>query len=364
MPEMEQMKDRHQIFESLRNAILSGKYPPLAKIPSETALSNRFGVGRMTIRRVLQDLHGLGLIASRQGKGTFVTRALSSRKIGVIVPGMAYSEYFPRVVSCISQLAQSEGYMMLFGDMPSQRAETRARQTISFARSLVDNGVSGVIFQPLEFFSEANRSNEEVVSVFKANGIPVVLLDCDINLAPMRSGYDVVGINNVRAGMELASHLLSLGLRRIHFLELRDWNPSGRERLRGVIDMMNESGVPWSDRNLIRAAADDKVGIARHIRRWKPEAIICSYDLAAAKLCQTLKKVGVRVPEDIRLAGFDDVQCAVVMTPQLTTIHQPSSQIAEAAFRRLLVRIKNPGTPAQDIYLPAPLVVRESTTGV
>ena len=71
--------------------------------------------------------------------------------------------------------------------------------------------------------------------------------------------------------------------------------------------------------------------------------------------------LGKRVPEDIMLAGFDDVQFASVMTPQLTTIHQPCDDIASMAFKALQERIADLSLPPREIFLPAPLVVRKST---
>ena len=76
---------------------------------------------------------------------------------------------------------------------------------------------------------------------------------------------------------------------------------------------------------------------------------------------KTLKKLGRRIPEDVMVVGFDDVESAAQMDPPLTTIRQPSEAIAAAAFRALVGRIAVPSLPPCEIYLPAPLVVRAST---
>ena len=76
---------------------------------------------------------------------------------------------------------------------------------------------------------------------------------------------------------------------------------------------------------------------------------------------KTLSKLGLRVPGDILLAGFNDVQIASLTMPGLTTIHQPCEDIAREAFRVLLDRIADRTRPAREIYLPAPLVERGST---
>ena len=102
--------------------------------------------------------------------------------------------------------------------------------------------------------------------------------------------------------------------------------------------------------------------VCAYLKKYKPDAIICGNDTAAAYLKHTLDALGKRVPEDIMLAGFDDVQFASVMTPQLTTIHQPCDDIALMAFKALQERMDESSLPPREIFLPAPIVVRKSTT--
>ena len=107
---------------------------------------------------------------------------------------------------------------------------------------------------------------------------------------------------------------------------------------------------------------DNAAAIGRKFRSRKIAAIICGYDALAVKVAAVLKRLGKRVPDDIMLAGFDDVGLASAMTPALTTIHQPCEDISKAAFDMLMRRIADPNAPHQRILLAAPLVVRESTT--
>ena len=114
--------------------------------------------------------------------------------------------------------------------------------------------------------------------------------------------------------------------------------------------------------NVLYAEAGDVAALKRHIRRYgKPDAFVCSNDARAAEFKQTLEKAGLSVPQDIRLAAFDDVQIAGLLTPPLTTIHQPCVQIAQTAVEVLMRRIRKPESAALTLLLDAPLVVREST---
>ena len=114
---------------------------------------------------------------------------------------------------------------------------------------------------------------------------------------------------------------------------------------------------------VLDAEPDDTSSVRKFVSQAKPDAIVCGNDKTTAQLRQTLARLGRNVPEEIMLAGFDDVQIASVMTPQLTTIRQPCDGIAEAAFAALVERLRNPSQHPREILLPAPLIIRESTRG-
>ena len=99
-------------------------------------------------------------------------------------------------------------------------------------------------------------------------------------------------------------------------------------------------------------------------RRPRPEAIICRNDHQAAHLLVTLRSIGKRVPEEVSVAGFNDVGYASILSPSLTTVHLPCEDIARQAFAFLRERIGNPGIPTRECYLSAPLVLRGSTRQV
>lgn len=361
---MEAMQDRkyQALVETLKTNILSGKYRNGKPFPSVRALIRRHGLSNTTVLHAMDELVRLGLISREQGRGTFVTKLGMSRKIGLIVPGVAYSEFFPPIVSRISRLAQNEGYVLFFGDISSPDPKLRAEQAEKFAKDLVRHGVSGVIYQPLEFLSDAERINENIVSIFDVAHVSVVLLDCDILMPPQRSIHDVVGINNFDAGFRLATHLLSVGARKINFLMRPNWALSVRNRCRGVLHALMTAKVPLSpDRIVLEADPEDVAALRRHLRKGRPDAFVCGNDTAAALFKKTLEKVGLRVPDDLLLAAFDDVRIAPLLTPPLTSVRQPVEEIATTAFRRLVDRMEHPELPTTELLLSAPLVVRASS---
>lgn len=359
-----------QIVSVLRKEILGGKYLSAdSPFPSERGLARRFGVNRSVVTRVLQDLSAKGFLVRKQGKGTFLTKGAqrSGGAIGLIMPGVAYSEFFSSIVSAVSRFAQKESRTLLFGDISSKDPEVRVRQAKRFAEKLVSDGAVGVLYQPLEFVRDTEKCNREIVSIFTAAGIPVVLIDCDIVKPPRRSEFDLVGVNNESAGARLAALLLDKGARNIHFLMHSDRSPNMHKRVNGVMSAVLARGLKssgWSGAHVIDADPEDAVKIRRHVRRHRPDAIVCGTDLTAALLKNTLEKIGVRVPEDILLAGMDDTKASLIMSPQLTTVHQPCELIAETAFYRLLRRIVNPNLPPTEFLLSAPLKERASTARI
>jgi GntR family transcriptional regulator, arabinose operon transcriptional repressor len=98
-------------------------------------------------------------------------------------------------------------------------------------------------------------------------------------------------------------------------------------------------------------------GIFQHFR---PDGIVCANDLTAARLMQSLDRIGLRVPQDLRIVAIDDVKYAGLLGVPLTTLHQPCREIGETAVRTMLDRIANPTLPVREVLLECKLMVRRS----
>lgn len=350
-------------YEILRAEILGGKYSSRLAFPSVTAASRRFGISRLTAVKVFDKLKGEGLVCARSGAGTFVTRQGALRKIGLILPGLvSYSEYFQPIVNEITHLARAEGFELCLGNVSAQEVKARTHEVRELAASFIRSKVAGVIYQPLEYLDGADAVNVRILSVFDRAKVPVVLLDSDVLPPPASSSHDVVTIDNVDAGERLANHLFDRGAKEVRFFRLPEMLPTVAKRMRGVMCAAVLRGRKWTAESVLAAQPDDKAAIRRYLRRRpRPDAFVCENDTVAAVLLRTLTELKVKVPDDVMLAGFDDVQHARLTTPSLTTVRQPCAKIAETAFRRLVSRIARPDLLPVCIALPAPLVVREST---
>ena len=230
-------------------------------------------------------------------------------------------------------------------------------------RKLAVSRAEGVIFRP--FVAEKMvDTNKEIVSILRHAEIPVVLIDSDITTPPNRSSCDLVAVNNVNAGRIIADHLHERGYGRIAFL-MEDGNPSANanwsNRLFGLAGELALLGCEGGVRRL-DFAPDNERDLGRLLRsRARPDAIVCGNDEQAILLAKTLARLGKRIPDDVAVVGFDDIEAARLASPPLTTISQPVRKLAATAFKTLLARIRYPNNDPREILLDAPLVIRRST---
>ena len=135
-----------EILETLKRDILDGKYGHA--LPSVGSLVRKYGVARATVHHSLEELSHEGFIFRKQGSGTFVRKRTN---VGLIVPGVTYSEIYPPIVSEILRQAQMSGYKLFIGDMSCADSGGFARQIERIVSEYERDRVSGVIFQPFEY---------------------------------------------------------------------------------------------------------------------------------------------------------------------------------------------------------------------
>ncbi|MBE6397340.1 MAG: LacI family transcriptional regulator [Lentisphaerae bacterium] len=351
------------IADELGEEIRAGRYAVRNSFPSLTQIMRRFGVSRPTAMRSVAELKRSGLLNASPRSSMYVSKTATSRKIGLIVPGIAVTDFFKPIVSEINRFAHEANYELRFGEVWSEIREERTTQVRALAEEFCDGNFAGVIYEPMAG-PLGDEINPIVLGMFERKKIPVVLLDCDIVPFPQRSGYDVVGVNDLEAGARIANHLISVGAKSIHFLIGNLYPMTFANRLAGAQFALQLAGVKMSKGgNVLYAEADDLKSLKRYLKRQKvrPDAFICSNDLIAAVFKQTLEAAGLRVPQDVMLTGFADMPIASLMSPKLTTVHQNREMMAHMAFKRLMDRINDPSLPPCDFFLPSNLVAREST---
>jgi len=355
---------RRMAFETLRREVLLGKFDAREKFPSEGQLCRRFGMSRSTVRLALDELKKVGILETRPGSGTFLTPWAKNATgyLGLILPGYGSGEIFSPICAGISSAAAGEGYSLLFGNGVCADPEAGASQALGLARDYAERHVAGVILEPVERTHGNDAATRAILSLFEQKHIPVVLLDRDFVEPPDRSSYDLIGIDNVQAAYKMASYVISRGARSIRYFVRPDSAYTTRLRAQGVAAAAIEAGLRWSRSNVVVADPSSERAVkAAFARGSGPDAVVCANDTTAAELVKTLAQLGVNVPRDVMVTGFDDVRVASLVNPPLTTMRQPCEQIARIAVETLLQRVRNPSLPTRTISLPSDLVVREST---
>jgi LacI family transcriptional regulator len=191
-----------------------------------------------------------------------------------------------------------------------------------------------------------------------AEGVPTVVFE---QTASVR-GVHSIGSDNEGGGRAVAAHLTDLGHRRIAVLTGGVPWPGGERRLAGFREVARDAGaelLEWRTPQWNAAAARD-VARARLVAE-RPTALFAANDVLAVGVLHAAEDAGLRVPDDLSVAGFDDLELAALLRPALTTVRVEVAEMGEWAASALIATLDGDATP-QHAVLPAALVVRESTT--
>jgi len=357
-------RPKHQvIYDALAGEIASGRLAAGERLPTEVALVKQFDASRPTVTRAMQRLVAEGLIDRRTRAGTFVRAAShpATKLLGLIIPGLGETEIFEPICSQIAAEAAAFHYALVWGHASAQRGVASGDQIVALARDFVRQRVGGVFFAPVELTPDRTSVNQAVADLLDEAGIPLVLLDRDIVPYPQRSRFDVVSIDHRRAAHVLVADLLARGERRILFVARPLSAPTIALRIAGYRDAFRDAGIEPNPQWVQFGDPGDTAFVRRLLRRGRDAAFVCGNDVTAANLLHTLDELGVAVPGDVRVAGFDDVRYARLLRVPLTTIHQPCRPLGTMAMQAMRERIEHSGLPPRDITLDASLVRRRST---
>ena len=351
---------RSVIAEALRHEIVLGKYAVNERFPSEQMLVRRFKVARATVSQALAELKRDGILRVKFGSGAYVTpMARGKGAIGLIVPGRGRGEIFEPLCRAVEREVGKLGYTVVSGGVLKGRADERQAAALAFAKRCVENHVAGVIMEPIELVPGKDETTEEILAILKGMNIPIVLVDRDISTSSGRSEYDLVGIDNFRAGYQLGEMMVKAGARRIAYLNFRESAPTVRRRAQGVAQAALDAGLNWSRRSVIELKLGDAHALARIMEgRNPPDAIVCANDRTATFVIRTLSAIGLEVPRDVRVSGFDDLAYASKTKVPLTTMRQPCEELGTVALHTLVERILHRELPPREILLSPELIRR------
>jgi DNA-binding LacI/PurR family transcriptional regulator len=350
-----------QVYEDLHSAIKTGIFQRGDRLPSETELGKRYNTSRITVAKAVNELQVQGLVSRRAGSGTHVLapKASSGHVFGLLIPDLGRTEIFEPICHGMMQSPLAKTHSLLWGHAMEESAQ-QEKEAEHLCHKYIAQKVSGVFFAPLEFTADKDAVNRRIVSALDRAGIQVVLLDRCYAPYSMRSKYDMVGIDNRRAGFLITQHLLLHGVKRVAFVARPLSASTVMARIAGYREALFAHRLHLQQDMVCRGDPEDAGFIQKVLKECRPDAMVCANDVTAIRVMAGLASLGVRVPEEIRIVGIDDVKYASLVPVPLTTQHQNCADIGAMAMVTMLQRVDNPDLPTRDILLQTNTVVRRS----
>lgn len=306
------------------------------------ALNRPEKVSPGTRDKVLEAVDELGFLP----KATAVSLARKGvGRIAVVGPFSAYPTYFERLLGVLHACEAERFEVVVFDDddQPDDRSPLLSSMPVT-------GRVDGIILMGVE-------PSAAVASRLQKRRIPAVLLDRPSEIFPS------VTVNDEMGGRLLAEHLIAQGARSLVFASPprpdTEQVTSGEYRMRGFRDAVTAAGL-----SMRWALADDSVDGGRQVAAEllagdePPDAVFAVHDVLAAGIVTGLRENGVRVPEDVRVVGYDDSPLAAAL--DITTVRQPFTESGRVAAGVLLSRLAEPDATVAQISLSPELVVRRS----
>ncbi len=325
------------------------------------------GVSPMTVSRVVNDERNVrdstrakvaASIKALRYSPNLAARSLASAAgihIGLLYsnPSAAYLSEF--LVGSLEQSSLS-GCQLVIEKCDGVESEKEA------IHRLTSGGVDGVILPP------PLCDSEEALKAVAEAGIPAVV----VATGRPAAGLSAVSINDFEAARAMTRHLVGLGHTRIAFINGHPNQTASGQRFRGYIVGMTEAGLSVGTGQVAQGYYTYRSGLdaAESLFKsgWNPTAVFASNDDMAAATVAMAHRMGLDVPGDIAIAGFDDTPLATTMWPELTTVRQPIADMAREAVTLLLeqIRRKRSGAPQQVVHklLDFTLIERASSAPV
>lgn len=304
-------------------------------------INNRGYISEKTKKRIHEVMDELGYQPNE------IARSLTKQKsntIGVIVPHISHP-YFAKLISNLENEAAKKDYKIILCN--SKEKAEKEKQYLDMCKS---NRVAGIIICSGNV--ESNKIN--------TGGIPVVLLEKNFE-----EGKLGIQCDNYQGGKLATEHLIECGCKKIlHLSGVIDEEMPADNREKAFIDVCSKNEIEYFIKkydidtynqmnyyDYIKAALNEIEGV---------DGIFASSDLIAAQVIQVCNEIKIRIPEDIKLVGFDDVDISQLTTPRITTVHQPIKEMARLSIELIDAKYNNIEVNEKTI-LPIKLIIREST---
>jgi DNA-binding LacI/PurR family transcriptional regulator len=373
----EHLPKYEQITNHLLEQIASGAFRYDEPFITEKKICDTYKVSRITAKRAITDLENRGLLYRKRGVGSFVTRNPSgltslqavttnntSKTIAFLLPFDVSKGGLFDTVEATNRILGEKGYFLsIYISSPNN---TKEKNTLKL---LLDQQISGLVYYPTR-----DRINLDLLNEFIFQNKTVVVIDKDINCPYIQN----IVSDNFHGGWLLAEHLHQLGHTNISFFTTApiDSTSSVQGRFGGYLCYLQSQGIEIGTKHLVyypHHLDEDTITTAeyerfRHYIRRQIEigftAFICENDQVAFFVQRACLELGVSIPEDVSICGFDNSKWSTDATIGITTVSQNFTYIGETIGKVLLNSLGNPKISVQKIVTPVDLIVRKSTGAV
>ena len=327
------------------NKITSAQVAKLAGV-SQSAVSRVFTPGASvsikTTTKVKEAALSLGY------RPNSIARAMvsgKSRMIGVVVAYLE-NQFYPEALERLSNCLQEKGYHVLIF------MAGKDRQSIdNVIEEILDYQVDGIIAASVSMSSGLSER-------CRAAGVPMVLF----NRAQDDPNMSAITSDNIEGGKKIAKFLISSGHKKISYIAGWEGASTQRDRESGFISILNHAGLSLHSRKVGNFVFEDSREATRSMFfNNPPEAVFVANDHMAFAVMDTLRyELGLKIPDDVSVVGYDDVPAASWPSYSLTTVQQPVNIMVRETVEILIEKIENPEARPQKIKVDGPLILRKS----
>ena len=308
-------------------------------------LNNPKLVNKKTKEKILSVIDKLDYSPSYFAQGM---RKKNTKTIGVIIPDFL-NYWYSELVSHIEDEVRKKGWLAIICSTKSNEIREEA-----YIKELIRRGINGLI---ICIYEDIKKYESYIKPLAKK--IPIVLMDESSNGLPISS----VRADSYNGIKNLVNYLIKKGHKKIAFIVNSKDFPVLKERYNGYIDALKENNYKLN-KNLIgickAPSMEAAIETTKIILQYKPSVIIGASDILAIGALFFVTEIGLKVPEDVSIAGYDNIVMSKLVTPQLTTVSEPIKEMAQNAVNILLEKINNRKVKNKDIILKTELIIRYS----
>ncbi len=349
-----------QLQQELKGIIIRDRLSTGDKIPSERELCRLYGVSQGTVQKAIANLVSEGVLFKRHGSGTYVKNAdavysglvSEQASIGLVLPDLGF---FTELIRSVERQCSLSGYSLILKS--SGRVNSAERRIVDGLLS--KDKVRGLLIVPTDFAPDPAAYED-----LKARNVPFVILDRLVEGLEA----DFIVQDNV-AGMKLGvKRLLGQGFKRVAFMGItHDWMYHFKERLKGYKAALEEAGLPFDESLVFFCREGEDIAMGKELlARFKAfieespvDAIAAYTDTTALRLCNALFDWGIKVPDDVSVLGYDNMDMAEFAAVPLTSVAPQKAEMGELAVKRLLAKLSGDRS-FMSVALPGSLRLRKS----